>query len=171
MVRLSLWTPDPTRGPAFRAIAFCTAIVLAIGASSCAGRRDTSEERLTREWIGVQAQFERLEKFELDFRVAAADASAKPDTEKLRFVRDALDRRSDLQIGLKRELQRFTKAAAREPRSARTPYIIKVNVAMDKLRTVENESLPAIRALGLRKYETELSAYQAQRDAALQTAK
>lgn len=163
--------PVHTCGPARRASLACVIVLCGVVLSACGLGRGTSDARLTTAWIGVQEQFDRLAKFELDFRATAAAAVDKPEAEKLRFVRDALDRRSQLQLGLKRELRRFTRAAAPEPQAERMQYAMKVKLEMDKLRAIETGSLPAVKALALDKYEGELSAYQAQRDAELRSAR
>jgi hypothetical protein len=145
-------------------------VCLALCLSAC-HRVSASEEHLTREWAGVQARFDRLATFEYDFRTSAAALAGKPDSERLQFVRDALDRRAELQRGLKQELQRFTRAAASEPQSARLPYSRRVRLEMNRLEAIEAGSLPAVKALALDKYEGELSAYQSRKDAELRGAK
>lgn len=158
-------------GQAARMLFYSGAALLAMLLSACGARPGPSEQRLNHAWFAVQAEFDRLATFELDFRVAAAAAARKTEAERLTFIRDALDRRSQLQIGLKRELSRFTRTAASEPRSARVANIKKLQREMDKLMALQAGSGPSVKALALEKFDGELRAYQAHLDAELRSAK
>lgn len=160
-------TSARNRGRASSMMFSSTILLLAMWHAGCGGLRGTAEERLDRRWKSVQEQFDRLSAFELEFRVAAAAAAGESDADKLQFVRSALDRRSQLQLGLKRELRRFTAASASEPQSARLPYVTRLRLEMEKLKAVMAASEPSVKALALERYEAELAAYQAQKDAEL----
>lgn len=159
--------PARMRGRASNRQCSVALVLLACCVSACGSVRTTSEDRLAREWTGVQVQFDRLAAFELEFRAAAAAAASRTDSERIRFVRDALDRRARLQLDLKRELKRFTAATASEPHAARVQYARKLQLEMAKLRAVVEGTVPAVKALALGKYDDELTAYQAQKDTEL----
>jgi hypothetical protein len=170
MSRSIVLTPARGCGQASSALFCFVTVLLAVVLASCAAGR-ASEDRLSRGWRSVQEQFDRLVAFELEFRVAAAAAAGKTEAEKVRFVRDALDHRSQLQMGLKRELRQFTRAVASEPQVARLPYSKRVRVEMDRLMAVQAETLPSVKALALDKFEGELRDHQAKLDAALRDAR
>ncbi|MBI4474245.1 MAG: hypothetical protein HY646_16355 [Acidobacteria bacterium] len=162
-------TPTSGLESAFRPLCYSVAALVVVLLSCCGPRRSASEERLSRIWMDVQEQFDRLAEFEVGFRAAAAASVNKTDAEKLRLAREALDQKYQLQLNLKRELKRFTKAAAAAPKSARLPYIKKVRAEMDKLAGIEAATLPSVKALALDKYEKELKAYREEKDAELRT--
>lgn len=163
--------PAPRPGQASGLLFLSGAVLIALVLSSCAAGRSASEDRISRRWMAVQDQFDRLVAFELEFRVTAAAVAAKSEAEKLRFVRDALDRRAALQIRLKRELREFITVAASEPHAARVPYSRRVRIEMDKVTAAQADTVPSVKALALDQFEGELRAYQATLDTALREAR
>ena len=94
------------------------AVVLAL-LSTPACARDARADRVNDDWRTVQSVFDRVEKFETEFRVAAAAEAGKPDSEKLQFARDVLSKKLQLQFDLQEEIRRTTTTLASRPASVR----------------------------------------------------
>lgn len=160
--------PAPANHPLQAPVSSCCAtnllIVMLLFATGCGASVD--EKRLAPVWSRVQVQFDRLERFELEFRHASVAEVSKTDQEKLEFVRKALERRAGLQVELTREMQQATKALMFEPESVRSSYVARLRSAVERLKVVQNQTKPAIEKLRLQKYVTELGEYRVQADRA-----
>jgi hypothetical protein len=121
-------------------------------------------DRPAQAWTTVEIRLKTLTDFEAEFRAAATSMAAKTDTDKLAFVHQALDRRAKMQADLKTALQLFTKEMQAVPRDARLPYVAKLRTGMEGLQQAEAETIPAVKSLGLGRYETELREYRLQAD-------
>lgn len=155
------------RGPQAPVSARYTAsllIVMLLSVAGCGG--STAATRLAPVWARVQEHFERLERFELDFRRASAAEVGKVDAEKLEFVRNALEERAGLQVVLEREMKRASKTLLSESQAVRALYLTNLRNALEHLKVVQEQTRPSIENLGLQKYTRELREYRRRADRA-----
>ena len=157
-------TPAAMRGRASGSVRRAAIVIIVAALSACGASRHADEQRVRSAWGGVQEAFDRLERCELDFRMAAAAMTDKADDEKLRCAHDFLDQRAKLQAHLKDEMGGAKAAMRSESQSARVLYITKLRQSMARLEAVQRESQPAASALRLEKFDKDLRAYRALAD-------